>query len=147
MGEKVQVFDATFTRQQTSQDDASDNETDTTDNKAKDSQDININIGPGNGVKITDGKTDVKDEGRMGRRIREVTREGLTSLLMLPFQLLIAPLSAIIVALLYLKTRQAGGESVQDLFEQFEESDKPRSNWQKRVRERLIQSGRVTSKS
>ena len=122
--------------------DESDNETDNkTDNK--NNPDININVGAGNGVKITDSK----DEGKMGKRIREVTREGLTSLLMLPFQLLIAPLSSIIVALLYLKTRQAGGESVQDLFEQFEESDKPRSNWQKRVRERLIQSGRVTSKS
>ena len=83
----------------------------------------------------------------MGRRMREVIRDALTSLLMLPFQLLIAPLSSIIVALLYLKTRQAGGESMQDLLEQFEESEKPRSNWQKRVRERLIQSGRVTSKS
>jgi hypothetical protein len=87
------------------------------------------------------------DEDKMSRRIKEVTRDGLTSLLMLPFQLLIAPLSSIIVALLYLKTRQAGGEPIQDLLGELEEKDKPQSNWQKRVRERLQQSGRVTSKS
>ncbi len=103
---------------------------------------VKVDIGGGNGIKITE----KKPGDDLGRRLRAVTREGLTSLLMLPFQLLIAPLSSIIVALLYLKTRQAGGESLRDLLEQFEETDKPRSNWQKRVRERLIQSGRVTSK-
>ena len=132
--------------QPASKDNESDNASDEADTKAKNDQDVKVDIND-DGVKVTDSKTDSKDNGKMGRRIREVTREGLTSLLMLPFQLLIAPLSSIIVALLYLKTRQAGGESVQDLFEQFEESDKPRSNWQKRVRDRLIQSGRVTSKS
>jgi hypothetical protein len=55
--------------------------------------------------------------------------------------------TAIIVALLYLKTRQAGGETIQDLVTKFEDSEHPRKKWQERVRQRLIQSGRITSKS
>jgi serine/threonine protein kinase len=112
----------------------------TTNEDSKDEKKIDVKI---NGISINEDNR----EDDMGKRIKDVTREGLTSILMLPFQILIAPLSSIIIALLYLKTRQAGGESLQDLLEQFEESEQPHSNWQKRVRERLIQSGRVTSKS
>jgi len=78
---------------------------------------------------------------------REIFREGLSTILMLPIQILLVPLSSIILALLYLKTRQAGGESLQDLLAQFEEADQPRTNWQRRVHARLEQSGKVTSKS
>jgi hypothetical protein len=73
-------------------------------------------------------------------------QEGLMQIVMLPFSILFSSFFAIIVALLYLKTRQAGGESMQDLLSQFEETDQPDSNWQRRVRERLIQSGRMTSR-
>ncbi len=78
------------------------------------------------------------------QRLREVIREDATTILMLPFQILIASLWSIIAALLYLKTRQAGGESMQDLLAQFEEAEQPRTNWQRRVHERLEQSGRST---
>jgi len=83
----------------------------------------------------------------MIRRIARVARESLTSLLMLPIQILLTSLSSIIVALLYLKTRQAGGENLRDLFNQFEETEHPRKKWQERVRNRLLQSGRITSRS
>jgi hypothetical protein len=79
-----------------------------------------------------------------GKRLREVVVEDATTILMLPFQILIASLWSIIAALLYLKTRQAGGESMQDLLVQFEEVDQPRTNWQRRVHERLEQSGKLT---
>jgi hypothetical protein len=50
-----------------------------------------------------------------------------------------------VTALLYFKTRQSGGETMNNLLEQFEEeTDRPRSRWQERVRERLVQSGRIT---
>ena len=87
------------------------------------------------------------EEDKMMSRVKNVVRDSSTSLLMLPFQILIASLSSIIGALLYLKTRQAGGESMQDLLEKFEEADRPRKKWQERVRQRLIQSGRITSRS
>ena len=102
--------------------------------------DININIGPGGSVKVA------SDESTMVRRIARVARESLTTLLMLPIQILMTSLSSIIIALLYLKTRQAGGENLQDLFSQFEETEHPRKKWQERVRNRLIQSGRITSR-
>lgn len=80
------------------------------------------------------------------RSIARMAQETLQSLLMLPVQIVITSLSAIVFALLYLKTRQAGGESLSDLNAQFEESEESRTKWQQRVRDRLIQSGRVTSK-
>ena len=81
-----------------------------------------------------------------GTHLRETVQETLTQILILPFSILIGSFSSIVSALLYLKTRQIGGESMQDLLTQFEESDQPQRNWQKRVRQRLAQSGRVTSK-
>ncbi|MBA3353285.1 MAG: protein kinase [Blastocatellia bacterium] len=102
---------------------------------------VEVNVGPG-------GKVTVKsDESSMIRRIARVARESLTSLLMLPIQILLTSFSSIIVALLYLKTRQAGGENLRDLFNQFEETEHPRKKWQERVRNRLRQSWRITSRS
>ncbi len=83
----------------------------------------------------------------MSQSIKETIREALTQILLLPFQIFIASFSSIVVALLYMKTRQVGGESMQDLLEQFEESEQPRSNWQKRVKARLEQSGKHTSRT
>ncbi|HZJ42903.1 MAG TPA: hypothetical protein VFD63_03980 [Pyrinomonadaceae bacterium] len=55
------------------------------------------------------------------------------------FQLLnvfVTPLIAIMISLLYLKTRRAGGESLKDASDQFEALDIPRSKWQVRLRTR-----------
>jgi serine/threonine protein kinase len=104
---------------------------------------IKFSVGDRGPVRITDGP----ETDETASKIREALREGLTGLIMLPFQILLISLSSIIVALLYLKTRQAGGESLQDLLAQFEETDRPLTKWQERVRQRLIQSGRITSRS
>jgi serine/threonine protein kinase len=48
----------------------------------------------------------------------------------------IIPLSATLTALLYLKTRQAGGETLSEMLSQFESEDVPRTRWQMRMRER-----------
>src|SRR5689334_18269641 len=48
----------------------------------------------------------------------------------------VTPLTAIMVSLLYLKTRKAGGESLRDASEQFEALDIPRSKWQTRMKTR-----------
>ena len=104
------------------------------------------------GLKINiDGKqvkvSDTEEPQDMGGRIRATVREALTQILLFPMSVLIGSFSSIVVALLYLKTRQVGGESMQDLLAQFEEADQPRTNWQRRVHKRLEQSGRITSKS
>jgi len=88
--------------------------------------------------------TDDKD---MAARVKTTVLESLNQLLWLPMQIIVFSFSAIIVALLYLKTRLAGGESVNDLIERFEDDGRPRKKWQERVRQRLIQSGRIPSKS
>jgi serine/threonine protein kinase len=110
---------------------------------ATDDEDIKVNVAPGGRVNVTSAQPQNES---MTRRIGRVVRESLTTLLMLPIQILLTSLSSIIIALLYLKTRQAGGESLRDLFTQFEESEHPRKKWQERVRRRLIQSGRITSR-
>jgi len=108
-----------------------------TDNKG-----LNINI-DGKQVKVSD----AEEPQDMGGRIRVTIREALTQILLFPMSVLIGSFSSIVVALLYLKTRQVGGESMKDLLAQFEEADQPRTNWQRRVHKRLEQSGRITSKS
>jgi hypothetical protein len=49
----------------------------------------------------------------------------------------IVPLISIMTALLYLKMRQIGGEPLRDLLDKLESDDRPRSQWQQRMRERL----------
>jgi hypothetical protein len=52
--------------------------------------------------------------------------------------LLVAPLTGIMTAQLYMKTRQAGGEVLRDAVEQFEALEIPRSRWQARMRSRSV---------
>jgi serine/threonine protein kinase len=51
--------------------------------------------------------------------------------------LFLTPLFSIMTALLYLKTRQLGGESLKQSIDQFEQEEVPRSRWQQRMRSRL----------
>ncbi|MEO6052166.1 MAG: protein kinase [Pyrinomonadaceae bacterium] len=82
----------------------------------------------------------------MQTRVMHTVLESLIQILWLPMQILVFSFSGIIVALLYLKTRLAGGESMNDLIERFEYDGRPKKKWQERVRQRLIQSGRIPSK-
>src|SRR5262249_50496664 len=50
--------------------------------------------------------------------------------------LLVTPLTTIMTALLYLKTRRAGGEALKDVIEEFDNQELPRSKWQARMRSR-----------
>ncbi|MGB9178292.1 MAG: protein kinase [Pyrinomonadaceae bacterium] len=61
-----------------------------------------------------------------------------------PINALILSFSAVITALLYLKTRQAGGETLTEALGQFEDEELPRRNWQLRMRERLQTTVRQT---
>ncbi len=83
----------------------------------------------------------------MRARAIETIEGSLIQILWLPMQIFVASFISIILALLYLKTKQAGGESMQDLLEQFEVAERPKSKWQQRVQARLMQSGRTVSKT
>ena len=81
----------------------------------------------------------------MRTRIKSTVLESLVQIIFMPMQILVFSFSGIIVALLYMKTRLAGGESMAELIERFEDDGRPRKKWQERVRQRLIQSGRISS--
>jgi hypothetical protein len=88
-----------------------------------------------------------KDEPMdMRAKVKHTVLETAMQIFWLPLQVLVLSFSGIIVALLYIKTRLAGGESMHDLVERFEDDERPKKKWQERVRARLIQSGRVPSK-
>jgi serine/threonine protein kinase len=53
------------------------------------------------------------------------------------FNVFVVPLMSIVPALLYLKMRQLGGESLTDALAEIEEVDAQRSEWQQRMRTRL----------
>jgi serine/threonine protein kinase len=106
-------------------------------------ENIKINIGSSQGVSI---KSD-KDQADKGTRLRYAFREALREIIYLPISIVFISFFTIVVSLLYLKTRQIGGESMQDLLIQFEETDQQRSNWQKSIRQRIEQSGKQTSQT
>lgn len=88
-----------------------------------------------------------KDEPMdMRAKVKHTVLETAVQIFWLPLQIIVLSFSGIIVALLYIKTRLAGGESMHDLVERFEDDGRPKKKWQERVRARLIQSGRVPSK-
>lgn len=91
-------------------------------------------------------KIDINDPERKEKMMRRSVTTGIFEFLWAPLTALISTFTAMITALIYFKTRQAGGESMQDLLEQFEDSEQPQTKWQRRVQNRLIQSGRITSK-
>lgn len=68
-----------------------------------------------------------------GLRISNSIYQQLTGLL----NIFIVPLMSIVPALLYLKMRQLGGESLAEALSQIEEVDHQHSEWQKRMRTRL----------
>jgi hypothetical protein len=107
--------------------------------------DLNIKLtGPGvDTEERLPGETEEEHKAKMTRRS---IATGVFDLLWAPITVLLTTFISIITALIYLKTRQAGGESMQDLLEQFEDSEQPKSKWQRRVQDRLVQSGRITSK-
>jgi hypothetical protein len=92
-------------------------------------------------------KTRISIDKDVRSRLRTTFFESIIQIFWLPMQLLVFSFSAIIVALLYLKTRLAGGESMNELIERFEDDGRPRKKWQERVRQRLIRSGRIPNRS
>jgi len=104
---------------------------------------ISFSLGNNQRVAVTDKKGEKED---MRTRVVATVSESLVQIFWLPMHIFVSAFTAIIVALLFLKTRQAGGEPMYELLAQFEETDEPLKKWQQRVRQRLIQSGRITSK-
>jgi hypothetical protein len=149
IGGTIGAASVALAKQFESLDNAANSETAQT--KEKDDGDTKINIGP-NGVQISEKTKDnnnLSDEERKARKLSGARRETITQIILgiflTPIMIFIASLTSVITALMYFKTRQAGGESMQDLLEKFEDSEHPQSKWQHRIRERLQQSGRIST--
>jgi hypothetical protein len=69
----------------------------------------------------------------------------ITSIIVVTLNAVIVPFIATMTALLYLKTRQIGGETLKEALSQFEEEDVPRTKWQMRMRERVHTSAARSS--
>jgi hypothetical protein len=88
-------------------------------------------------------KTGVTDAPTRGVRITRNTYQQLSGLI----NIFIVPLMSIVPALLYLKMRQLGGESLTAALAQIEKVDDQRSQWQQRMRTRLsLHTPRSTKK-
>ena len=117
---------------------------DTTENPNSDRQTqsggLNFSVGTNKNMNL-----DASDRD-MGSRLKETAQDTAIQIFWLPMHILVTSFTAIMFALLYLKTRQAGGECTHEFLAKFEEAEPSKNKWQERVRNRLIQSGRVTSK-
>lgn len=111
----------------------------------------------GNGIEVKVNNTNIqigsdtreKDEDEIDEIKKKSQKfvaisNALSQIVLLPIILLLASFTSVITALLYFKTRQAGGESMEGLLGKLDDADRPQSKWQQRVRERLIQSGKIT---
>jgi serine/threonine protein kinase len=68
----------------------------------------------------------------------------ITSRLSILVNIFVVPLISILTAMVYLKVRQVGGESLKETLDQFEDQNTTRSKWQTRMRERLSLHTRTT---
>lgn len=100
---------------------------------------VKYSIGRKQAIEINDDKMGAPD------RLKRTLLESIFQIIWVPIQIIVLSFSAIIVALLYLKTRLAGGESMDDLLDRFDDDDRPKKKWQQRVRRRRLQSIRPQS--
>jgi flagellar basal body-associated protein FliL len=87
-----------------------------------------------------------KEDKSPARKTAAVVSQGIFDIIWMPIVVFVMSFVSVITALIYFKTRQAGGESMQDLLAQFEEAERPQSKWQERVRARLQHSGRTSTR-
>jgi serine/threonine protein kinase len=105
---------------------------------------ISFSIGNNQRLSVTDKKGDQED---MRTRLVTTVTESLQKIFWLPMHIFLSAFTAIVISLLFLKSRQAGGEPMHELLAGFRDSERPKKKWQQRVEKRLIQSGRITSKT
>jgi hypothetical protein len=98
---------------------------------------------PGIKIWITDESPEGDKTVISAKPLTAIITQTLSQLFLLPITIFLNSFSAVTLALLYFKTRQANGESFKELLVQLED-DRPQKRWQLRLKERLGQSGRHT---
>jgi serine/threonine protein kinase len=104
---------------------------------------ISFSLGNNQRIAVTDKKNEKED---MRTRVIATASESLIQIFWLPMHIFVSAFTAIIISLLFLKTRQAAGEPMHELLAGFRDDESTKKRWQQRVEQRLIQSGRITSK-
>lgn len=115
----------------------------------------NSKISVGNDFEIKPGETvqqpqvtpETEEEKRFKKSFNEAVFEAIFQTLWFPILVLLSSLTSVITGLLYLKSRQSGGEILGELLTEFEENDRTQKRWQLRLKEKLGQSGRHTSRN
>ncbi|HEX9927866.1 MAG TPA: serine/threonine-protein kinase [Pyrinomonadaceae bacterium] len=90
---------------------------------------------------------ETEEDKKLKKSFQETVYEAIFQILWFPILVLLSSLTSVITGLLYLKSRQAGGEGLGELLTEFEENDRTQKRWQLRLREKLAQSGRHTSRN
>jgi hypothetical protein len=90
---------------------------------------------------------ETEEDKKLKKSFQETVYEAIFQILWFPILVLLSSLTSVITGLLYLKSRQAGGEGLGELLNEFEENDRTQKRWQLRLREKLAQSGRHTSRN
>lgn len=114
-------------------------------NENKDEGGINVSYSDGSGVNVDVETGEISKAEKKPKSMRPTLVEGLFEIFWMPFAIFLSSFTSVITALIYFKTRQSGGESMQELLAKFEDSEHPQSKWQHRIRERLQQSGRIST--
>lgn len=83
---------------------------------------------------------------RKEERFWRVMRETVNMAIQLPLSFLVGAFFSVVISLLYIQSRLAGGESSEDLIQHFEESENDESRWKQRM-QRKFMHGTRTSKS
>jgi serine/threonine protein kinase len=79
-------------------------------------------------------------------KIQSIWPDVVFQIFWIPMLIFVSSLSAVVTGLLYLKTRQAGGENLKELLTKFAENDRAEKRWQQRLKSKLEQSGKNTNR-
>lgn len=90
-----------------------------------------------------------KEMNKLEKKLKKfnVITSTVSQILLFLLLIFLGSFSSVLTALLYFKTRQAGGESMQELLGKLDNPNETQTKWQERVRQRLIQSGKITGTS
>ena len=107
-----------------------------------------LNFSVGNkGVRVNSDEAgnQEKEEDDVRKRLTAAIQEAVFELLWIPISSLILSFTTVLIALIYFKLRQAGGETPRELLDKLEGEYQIEAKWEQSIRERLVQSGKISN--
>ena len=81
----------------------------------------------------------------MRDKVAQAIQEAIFELFWIPISFLLVSFTTVLTALIYFKLRQAGGETLNELLGKLEGEYQLQTKWEQSIRERLVQSGRIST--